>query len=118
MKSNKLKLSLQEIAEVTGESLPLLHDAIKAAHLKTFVVGRRRFARPSAVEAWIGFLEKQSDAGTRSEEDTSELQSLMRISYAVFCLKKKKLSTMDHTTDTRLSQYHTNTSLNSHIKKN
>src|SRR3546814_8604210 len=26
----------------------------------------------------------------RSEEDTSELQSLMRISYAVFCLKKKK----------------------------
>src|SRR3546814_9698251 len=28
--------------------------------------------------------------GTRSEEHTSELQSLMRISYAVFCLKKKK----------------------------
>src|SRR3546814_7363050 len=30
----------------------------------------------------------------RSEEQTSELQSLMRISYAVFCLKKKKESTM------------------------
>src|SRR3546814_3096259 len=30
------------------------------------------------------------DAGVRSEEHTSELQSLMRISYAVFCLKKKK----------------------------
>src|SRR3546814_3302934 len=29
-------------------------------------------------------------AGTRSEEHTSELQSLMRISYAVFCLKKKQ----------------------------
>src|SRR3546814_10713625 len=29
-------------------------------------------------------------AGIRSEEHTSELQSLMRISYAVFCLKKKK----------------------------
>src|SRR3546814_1305638 len=29
----------------------------------------------------------------RSEEHTSELQSLMRISYAVFCLKKKKLQT-------------------------
>src|SRR3546814_10097521 len=29
------------------------------------------------------------DAGLRSEEHTSELQSLMRISYAVFCLKKK-----------------------------
>src|SRR3546814_7624237 len=30
-----------------------------------------------------------STAGLRSEEHTSELQSLMRISYAVFCLKKK-----------------------------
>src|SRR3546814_4522318 len=31
-----------------------------------------------------------ADLGLRSEEHTSELQSLMRISYAVFCLKKKK----------------------------
>src|SRR3546814_10707685 len=31
----------------------------------------------------------------RSEEHTSELQSLMRISYAVFCLKKKKKKTID-----------------------
>src|SRR3546814_4120692 len=31
--------------------------------------------------------------GDRSEEHTSELQSLMRISYAVFCLKKKKTTT-------------------------
>src|SRR3546814_9560712 len=30
------------------------------------------------------------EGGLRSEEHTSELQSLMRISYAVFCLKKKK----------------------------
>src|SRR3546814_7891444 len=30
------------------------------------------------------------DAAQRSEEHTSELQSLMRITYAVFCLKKKK----------------------------
>src|SRR3546814_2501593 len=33
------------------------------------------------------------DGRDRSEEHTSELQSLMRISYAVFCLKKKKKST-------------------------
>src|SRR3546814_10171101 len=32
--------------------------------------------------------------GQRSEEHTSELQSLMRISYAVFCLKKQKQNTM------------------------
>src|SRR3546814_5830472 len=31
------------------------------------------------------------EPGRRSEEHTSELQSLMRISYAVFCLKKKKV---------------------------
>src|SRR3546814_10341703 len=31
-------------------------------------------------------------ADNRSEEHTSELQSLMRISYAVFCLKKKKIT--------------------------
>src|SRR3546814_2895458 len=34
--------------------------------------------------------ERQQIIGVRSEEHTSELQSLMRISYAVFCLKKKK----------------------------
>src|SRR3546814_8094549 len=35
--------------------------------------------------------------GIRSEEHTSELQSLMRISYAVFCLKKKNRSHNIHT---------------------
>src|SRR3546814_5188990 len=34
--------------------------------------------------------------GDRSEEHTSELQSLMRISYAVFCLKKKKTQHNKH----------------------
>src|SRR3546814_3413832 len=36
---------------------------------------------------WPPYLHRR---GSRSEEHTSELQSLMRISYAVFCLKKKK----------------------------
>src|SRR3546814_2333925 len=35
-------------------------------------------------------LARNAPARLRSEEHTSELQSLMRISYAVFCLKKKK----------------------------
>src|SRR3546814_3355350 len=35
-------------------------------------------------------LECEKSGAARSEEHTSELQSLMRISYAVFCLKKKK----------------------------
>src|SRR3546814_8844159 len=42
---------------------------------------------------------------TRSEEHTSELQSLMRISYAVFCLKKKKTSN-NHNTKYREQQSH------------
>src|SRR3546814_3286758 len=37
--------------------------------------------------------DQQRRDGGRSEEHTSELQSLMRISYAVFCLKKKKIIT-------------------------
>src|SRR3546814_15108604 len=42
-------------------------------------------------------LRSNADPSVRSEEHTSELQSLMRISYAVFCLKKKKKRTT-HTT--------------------
>src|SRR3546814_15316831 len=38
-------------------------------------------------------LERQTRLDPRSEEHTSELQSLMRISYAVFCLKKKRAVT-------------------------
>src|SRR3546814_8048632 len=40
----------------------------------------------------------QYETSYRSEEHTSELQSLMRISYAVFCLKKKKHNTEDNKT--------------------
>src|SRR3546814_7816032 len=41
----------------------------------------------------VGLIgEKRGDGDDRSEEHTSELQSLMRISYAVFCLKKKTKS--------------------------
>src|SRR3546814_7406060 len=39
----------------------------------------------------FGIVEFDDLAAARSEEHTSELQSLMRISYAVFCLKKKKI---------------------------
>src|SRR3546814_3181911 len=44
---------------------------------------------PAAVPGIVFLSGGQSDALARSEEHTSELQSLMRISYAVFCLKKK-----------------------------
>src|SRR3546814_5856799 len=41
----------------------------------------------------------------RSEEHTSELQSLMRISYAVFCLKNKISKTTQHTHKDQILQY-------------
>src|SRR3546814_5877143 len=41
----------------------------------------------------LGRVPWRGQHGARSEEHTSELQSLMRSSYAVFCLKKKKTST-------------------------
>src|SRR3546814_10290262 len=51
------------------------------------------------------------DAGLRSEEHTSELQSLMRISYAVFCLKKKnKRHSTTHRT--RQTPLHNTTQIN------
>src|SRR3546814_6047906 len=51
---------------------------------------RRRHKPPCLVR-----LHWRSELG-RSEEHTSELQSLMRISYAVFCLKKKKKKIQKH----------------------
>ncbi len=59
----KLKLSMAEISVMTGEGLPSIYCAINAGDLKTFLVGRRRFARPDAVRAWVDKLEKASDAG-------------------------------------------------------
>src|SRR3546814_5429939 len=60
-------------------------------------IGRRQFhhaqgpegvARPAQTPR--SARRRAEQGGGRSEEHTSELQSLMRISYAVFCLKKKK----------------------------
>src|SRR3546814_8165083 len=44
--------------------------------------------------------------GWRSEEHTSELQSLMRISYAVFCLKKKTQAPKAQTTNNKTKLHH------------
>src|SRR3546814_4182528 len=72
-------------------------DAAAQEHVHDGVVGIRGGVR------WVGEQQRRpgnrADGGgraaaleelARSEEHTSELQSLMRISYAVFCLKKKK----------------------------
>src|SRR3546814_2338475 len=61
-----------------------------------------------------GFVDailRQCARGNRSEEHTSELQSLMRISYAVFCLKKKNTQEQHEQQYQTLSQHHINKTL-------
>src|SRR3546814_7206796 len=72
------------------------------AHLAALIRGEGVTAGVGVPTVWLGLvehlereggevptLERILVGGARSEEHTSELQSLMRISYAVFCLKKK-----------------------------
>src|SRR3546814_2788037 len=84
-------------AEKSGESAAVA-NAIRDHYLPT----QQGTSIPATREGQIVALADKLDtlAGIfaigqkpRSEEHTSELQSLMRISYAVFCLKKKKDST-------------------------
>src|SRR3546814_1159290 len=79
----------------------------------THWLGSRQPAKITRIAAVTGLLKVKPDRGgmrqfhrrtqsrPRSEEHTSELQSLMRISYAVFCLKKKntikQITTSTHT---------------------
>src|SRR3546814_9131742 len=51
---------------------------------------------------------------TRSEEHTSELQSLMRISYAVFCLKKKQKKHNNKTDHQQREKQHMSTAIQTH----
>src|SRR3546814_3464739 len=67
-------------------TLPL--QTAHEADLRQRPVRCRKDRRAQAVRGYRLLLHRQS--APRSEEHTSELQSLMRISYAVFCLKKKK----------------------------
>src|SRR3546814_1168564 len=64
--------------------------AAAALFLLKFLVSRGSPAAPLRSSVLPGAGHDTFSFHRRSEEHTSELQSLMRISYAVFCLKKKK----------------------------
>src|SRR6058998_4354849 len=74
-----------------------LHDALP--------ISARAPTAPTAAPRCRAGSPSRRMSGPRSEEHTSELQSLITISYAVFCLKKKK------------TQNHTNKSQLQHTKK-
>src|SRR3546814_3868338 len=89
-----------------GRSVSIMLDKVSAhqASIRDSAVSGEGRARIGGEDEWIGFrfstlydtafnsaaYPEITLGGVRSEEHTSELQSLMRISYAVFCLKKKK----------------------------
>src|SRR3546814_2156488 len=63
-------------------------------HAKALEAAERSGKPMVITKVQLAVIERRLDSGDtagRSEEHTSELQSLMRISYAVFCLKKKKI---------------------------
>src|SRR3546814_8125583 len=76
-----------------GEAMASLTSAHPATPFARARHGRRHRPTSHPLPAWFHEPESEHDPRVRprrSEEHTSELQSLMRISYAVFCLKKKK----------------------------
>src|SRR3546814_4461601 len=83
------KLSALPLKEdLMNEALGLHKDPVQAS-------GSIR-SRPPSRKIWTGWP-------IRSEEHTSELQSLMRISYAVFCLKKKTTTNSLTTSNTQIN---------------
>src|SRR3546814_1789765 len=82
------------VVPVWGEKILLCKRAIEPRYGKwTLPAGFMELGETTAQGASRETAEEagaQIELGPRSEEHTSELQSLMRISYAVFCLKKKK----------------------------
>src|SRR3546814_1514177 len=77
------------LGELGIEDDPLLDIAMELERIALeddYFVEKKLFPN---VDFYSGIILKAMGIPTRSEEHTSELQSLMRISYAVFCLKKK-----------------------------
>src|SRR3546814_7416951 len=90
-------LGVADVGEVGGEAAGL--DELRAGAAPALHAegddGAAALRHEAAPQRMVGMLRQigvqhPGHRGLRSEEHTSELQSLMRISYAVFCLKKKR----------------------------
>src|SRR3546814_3734678 len=103
--------------------VPFIATALSLTFLKAagrFLIGSEQTRKVAPfckqIGQSIGIKNTQESAqrlaqnpGQRSEEHTSELQSLMRISYAVFCLKKKKSIKTNNKQQTPIRTSHTDT---------
>src|SRR3546814_5589923 len=97
MKSSGMLLRLTRLAWALFDTarLPSIRTSVRLSpsDRRSIVASPSLWALPPSLVA-----ELDNDTNGRSEEHTSELQSLMRISYAVFCLKKKKTPKLNHQT--------------------
>src|SRR3546814_8330638 len=86
-----------------GPIIPLRHNGVAYRGINVLSLWASAMRQGFASPYWLTFKQALE---LRSEEHTSELQSLMRISYAVFCLKKKKhrKNTSTQTIDQRSTQ--------------
>src|SRR3546814_8983281 len=100
--------SLTRVAQETGVSQPAITKAlaeIESLFGASLFIRSGRGLKPTAMgelamlkaRHMLQELDHWASEMERSEEHTSELQSLMRTSYAVFCLKKKKSTKQDTT---------------------
>src|SRR3546814_5543499 len=84
---------------------PVILDAWPSDDRRSRIIFITRNVGADALKAMLDAWAKPGVS--RSEEHTSELQSLMRISYAVFCLKKKKLKHTSAQSDNNIRQRNT-----------
>src|SRR3546814_8630753 len=80
-------MAAKEVRFSTDARTRMLHGVDILANAVKVTLGPK--GRNVVLDKSFGAPRISKDGVTRSEEHTSELQSLMRISYAVFCLKKK-----------------------------
>src|SRR3546814_8598183 len=86
-RDRRFEVAAREPAPQQGHDRREDHDRQRVEILR---LRRRQREQPEHAEFGVAIGE-QGEARSRSEEHTYELQSLMRISYAVFCLKKKSI---------------------------
>src|SRR3546814_2271169 len=93
---SRWSLAYRKVTSADGSRRRDRADLGADRRLRTRATGERGAAQRCARRADHRYQHGLSGKEGRSEEHTSELQSLMRISYAVFCLKKKKKHTTMH----------------------
>src|SRR3546814_6060711 len=82
-------LDLRAVGQLVAQAAEDVGDALDRAADRMQAAARGVAAGQRDVDGFGGQARVERGIFERSEEHTSELQSLMRISYAVFCLKKK-----------------------------